>query len=119
MLTAKQQAFVDEYLIDLNATRAAKSAGYSENTASETGYENLRKPQIQEAIQKAMNKRSERVGLTADEVLQGIKDIYTQEKQEDPKTALKALELAGKHLKLFTDKVELEVTKMPEIKITK
>jgi phage terminase small subunit len=45
-LTAKQERFVQEYLIDLNATQAAIRAGYSAKTASETGYENLRKPQI-------------------------------------------------------------------------
>ena len=46
-LTDKQQRFVEEYLIDLNATQAAVRAGYSEKTAAEIGSENLRKPQIQ------------------------------------------------------------------------
>ncbi|WP_149866388.1 terminase small subunit, partial [Tropicimonas marinistellae] len=44
-LTAKQQRFVEEYLTDLNATQAAIRAGYSQQTASEVGYENLREPQ--------------------------------------------------------------------------
>ena len=48
--TAKMRKFVQEYLVDLNATGAARRAGYSANTASEMGYENLRKPQIARAI---------------------------------------------------------------------
>ena len=55
-LTVKQQIFVDEYIIDFNATRAAIAAGYSEKTASRMGSENLSKPVIQEAIAKAKAK---------------------------------------------------------------
>lgn len=68
-LTAKQQRFCEEYIVDLNATQAAIRAGYSANTASETGYENLRKPQIAEYIQQLMDNRSERTEITADMVL--------------------------------------------------
>jgi phage terminase small subunit len=53
-LTEKQQLFVRNYLVDLNATQAAIRAGYSENCASEIGYENLRKPQIMAAIDSAL-----------------------------------------------------------------
>ncbi len=66
----KQKRFVQEYLIDLNATAAAKRAGYSAKAAAEIGYENLRKPHIQEAISKAQQARSERTEITADRVLQ-------------------------------------------------
>ncbi len=51
-LTPKQAAFVNEYLVDLNAAGAARRAGYSERTAAEVGYENLRKPQIKEGDRK-------------------------------------------------------------------
>ena len=54
LLTAKQRLFVREYLLDLNATQAAIRAGYSRRTASEIGYENLRKPQIMSAIEEAL-----------------------------------------------------------------
>ena len=69
-LTAKQQRFVEEYLIDLNATQAAIRAGYSEKTAYSIGEENLRKPEISFEIQKAMDRRSKRTEITADRVLQ-------------------------------------------------
>lgn len=79
-LTPKQERFVEEYLVDLNATQAAIRAGYSENSASETGYENLRKPQIADAIAVAQAERSERTKITADMVLKeyaklGFSDI--------------------------------------------
>lgn len=74
-LNAKQQRFVDEYLVDLNATQAAIRAGYSENTASETGYENLNKPQIAEAITSAKAERSARTGITQDMVLSELAKI--------------------------------------------
>ncbi len=49
-LTAKQRRFVEGYLIDLNATQAAIRAGYSEKTAGQVGFENLKKPQIRAEI---------------------------------------------------------------------
>ena len=49
-LTIKQQRFCDEYIISGNATEAAVKAGYSKKTASEMGYENLGKPQIQDYL---------------------------------------------------------------------
>ncbi|MCW3641553.1 terminase small subunit, partial [Burkholderia cenocepacia] len=68
-LTAKQQLFVDEYLVDLNASAAARRAGYSEKTARAIGIENLQKPAIRAAVDAAMKKRGERTRMTADEVL--------------------------------------------------
>ena len=51
-LTPKQQRFVEEYLIDLNATQSAIRAGYSEKTAYSVGHENLKKPEIQKPFVK-------------------------------------------------------------------
>lgn len=68
-LTAKMIRFAEEYIVDLNAGAAAIRAGYSENTAYEMGYENLRKPQIAELIQQMMDERSKRTEITADMVL--------------------------------------------------
>ena len=69
-LTSKQERFVAEYLVDLNATQAAIRAGYSEKTAYAIGQQNLKKLEIQTAIQKAIKKRARRVEITQDRVLQ-------------------------------------------------
>ena len=69
MLTAKQQRFVEEYLIDLNATQAATRAGYSEKTARSIGQENLTKPEVIEAITAAQAARSERTEIKVDRVV--------------------------------------------------
>ncbi len=69
-LTAKQQRFIQEYLIDLNATQAAIRAGYSKRRASEIGYQLLQKTTVQQAIAEAMQARSRRTEVTADRVLQ-------------------------------------------------
>lgn len=74
-LTAKQQRFVDEYLIDLNATQAAIRAGYSEKTARSISNENMTKPDIQAAIEKGMQARSGRVEITQDMVLRELAKI--------------------------------------------
>lgn len=62
-LTAKQKRFVEEYLIDLNATQAAVRAGYSVKTAREQGSQNLSKLNIQQQIGEAMAERSKRTGV--------------------------------------------------------
>lgn len=74
-LTDKQKKFIDEYLVDLNATQAAIRAGYKEKAAYRTGAENLRKPQIQEEIQKRMEERQKRTEITQDMVLQELAAI--------------------------------------------
>lgn len=74
-LTAKQQRFVEEYLIDLNATQAAIRAGYSEKTAHSIGAENLIKPEIQKAISDAQAKREERTQIDSDYVLKRLVEI--------------------------------------------
>lgn len=71
-LTPKQQRFVDEYLIDLNATQAAIRAGYSEKTARAIGAENLTKPDIAAAIAEAKAKRSAQTGIDARWVLERL-----------------------------------------------
>lgn len=131
-LTPKQQRFVEEYLIDLNATQAAIRAGYSAKTAAVIGAENLIKPYIQKAIQEAQNKLTERTEITQDYVLTNIKRVIERCMQQEAVQArdgspllvegpegdlaclfefketgaLKGLELLGRHLGLFVDKVQ-------------
>ncbi len=65
-LTPKQHRFVEEYLIDLNSTKTAVRAGYSEKTARQIGSENLSKLAIQEAIARAKRDRSEATKIDAE-----------------------------------------------------
>lgn len=132
-LTPKQQRFVEEYLIDLNATQAAIRAGYSEKTAYAVGHENLKKHEIAKALSAARGERSQRTEITADYVLSTILETVERCKQAvpvtdktgkqvvvetedgelvpaytfDSKAVLRGCELLGKHLALFTDKHEL------------
>jgi phage terminase small subunit len=155
-LTPKQQRFVEEYLIDLNATQAAIRAGYSKKTARKIGQENLTKPDIQKAIKEAMDERSKRTEVTADRVVQELAKIAfsdmkdfvrwneygvtilnsdevdgtllaevsetvnynvfpnggeSEKRQKKIKLhdKMKALELLGKHLGMWTEKQQVEV----------
>ena len=74
-MTKKQKRFVEEYLIDLNATKAAIRAGYSPRTAKQIGQENLTKPDLQAAIDRAMAERSRRTGINQDRVIQELAKI--------------------------------------------
>jgi phage terminase small subunit len=117
-LTAKQRMFVAEYIVSLNATDAAKKAGYSERTAMEQGYQLLQKTSVQKALQEALNQREKRTGITADYVLNSLKQIADASMgAADYNPANKALELLGKHLKLFTDKIEADVKGTLEINV--
>ncbi len=170
-LTAKQQRFCDEYLIDLNATQAAIRAGYSPKTAEQLAYQLLQKTSVQNHISELQKKREKRTEITQDSVLhelaliafakasdyarvvekdamvevdgnmvpvldvdgnqvkyRTVEPILTDELTEDQKKAIavikkgrdgfeikpyskiQALELLGKHLGMFTEKVEVKNT---------
>lgn len=148
-MTKKQKRFVEEYLVDLNATQAAIRAGYSPQTARDIGCENLTKLNIQNAIATAMAERSRRTGINQDRVIQEIaklaflnpvdvidmdeatikgeanrddtaciasvkvkvipgEDGNITEREIKTYDKLKALELLGKHLGMFSDKLKVE-----------
>lgn len=101
-LTNKQKRFCEEYLIDLNATQAAIRAGYKPKNARSSASENLTKPDIQQYLQQLMQQRSQRTGITADDVISELAKIAAAEDvQITGKEKIKALELLGKHLGLF------------------
>lgn len=124
-LTEKQKAFVREYLVDLNATAAAKRAGYSEKTAYSVGNENLTKPEISKAIQKAMQERQERTQVTQDMVVQEISKVAFKDAADFAESELKyanklkALEMLAKHLGLYTENASLPKDEIHEDGLSK
>lgn len=117
-LTEKQERFVTEYLVDLNAAAAARRAGYSDNSASEQGYQLLQKTSVRQAVQDAMHERELRTQVTQDKVVQELSAIAFRDASDGSDTELRycnklrALELLGKHLGMFTDRVEANVSPM-------
>lgn len=149
-LSEQRQRFVDEYLIDLCGTQAAIRAGYSPKTANEQAARLLANVSIQEAISKAMAKRSKRTGINQDRVvlelakialvnMADIVDSYgkikdtakaddlaciesikykssksdtgsSEEREVKIASKLKALELLGKHLGMWNDKLDVNIT---------
>ena len=75
ILTEKQATFVQEYLIDLNATQAAIRAGYSQRTAEQQGLRLLRNARVKESVQKAMQERNQRVEISQDRILEELARI--------------------------------------------
>lgn len=109
-LNEKQKRFVLEYLIDLNATQAAIRAGYSKKTAYSIGQENLKKPEIQKAIQAKQNKLQNKLEITQERVLEELAQVAFSKASDETISNLKytnkikALELLGKYLSLFEPK---------------
>ena len=148
-MTNKQKRFIEEYLIDFNATQSAIRAGYSPKSAFIIGDENLKKPKIKHEIEKALAERSRRTGITQDRVIQELArvafvnfndvvdengeiksdasaddlacvesykvengdSINGSSSKREVKLAskLKALELLGKHLGMFSDKFDVNM----------
>ena len=119
-LTKKQEMFCKEYLVDKNATKAAKRAGYSKKTAYSIANELLKKPEIKQFIDDKLTAKSKKLEITADYVLGNIKKIGEScIKRNKEANALKAQELLGRWLRLFEDDEGrdplINVTVMPKI----
>jgi len=111
-LTDKQQRFVDEYLVDFNATQAAIRSGYSEKTARAIGAENLTKPDIAKAIQSAMLQKKQRTELDADFVIKSLMaEAMEQGERSSHAARVQALAHLGKVLGIFApDKVSVDMS---------
>ena len=110
-LTAKQRAFVNEYLIDCNATQAAIRSGYSEHTANEQGSRLLANVKVGAAVKVALDARAAETGYTARWVLEQAADVYNEARTENDRTsALKALDICGKHVDVQAFKERAEIT---------
>ena len=107
-LTDKQQLFVTEYLVDLNATQAAIRAGYSKKTARSTACVYLAKPNIAAAIAKAFDARSERTEITQDSVVEGLRAEALRTGEGASHAArVSAWSWLGRHLGMFTERVQV------------
>ncbi len=106
-LTPKQKQFVAEYLVDLNATAAAKRAGYKDPNI---GRQLITKNNVSDAIQAAMKQREQRTEITQDYVVGKLKAIANKKASDAPDSELKyssqikAIELLGKHVGAFEPK---------------
>ena len=154
-LTDKQQCFVDEYLIDLNATQAAIRAGYSAKTADQQGSRMLANVKVKQAVAEKQAQRSKRTGVNQDRVVLELAKVafakmtdivdsngrikedaspddlaciesikykesdneYGGSVEREVKVAskLKALELLGKHLGMWSDKFNVTVEKSEKL----
>ena len=113
-LTEKQKRFCEEYLIDLNATQSAIRSGYSVKTARQIAQRMLTNVDIQSYIQELREKQSKRTEITADKVLEELGSVaFNKDIECIGRDKVKALELIGQHLGMFTEKVS--ITKEEEI----
>lgn len=130
-MNAKRRRFVEEYLVDLNATQAAIRAGYSAKTAKSTGQRLLTFDDVREAIKNAQAERSKRTELTMDYVIDGLQEVAERCLQRKPVLNMKgeqvqddegrdvwrfdsqganrAFELIGKHLGGFVEKRHVDM----------
>jgi len=113
MLTGLQERFCNEYIVDLNGTQAAIRAGYSELTAKTQAARLLTLVHVRCRVSDLTDGLTERVKLSAESVLEDIRNIKASCMgllTNDPKTALKACELEAKYLGLLTDRLDLSGT---------
>ena len=124
VLNPKQKKFCQEYIKDFNATQAAIRSGYSKKTAKVIGYENLTKPYIRDYLASLIAKQAEKAEITVQEIIQDLKklkdrcmqEIEVRDKEGNPigeykfdsAGANRSLELLGKHLAMFTDKINVD-----------
>lgn len=110
-LTPKQARFVDEYLIDLNATQAAIRAGYAAKTANREGSRLLSNVDVANAVSEKAAQKAAALDLSAERVLRGLFEEATRTGDGSSHAArVSAWGLLGKYHKLFTDRIEAEVS---------
>lgn len=118
-LTKQQLVFVDEYCIDRNGKQAAIRAGYSPKTAEQQASRLLSNVKLQEAIEAKLKRIEVKAEVSAEWVLKELIDNAKMAKEMgDLNPANKALELIGKHLGMFTDKVKMDANVSGEMGLT-
>jgi phage terminase small subunit len=108
-MTPKQQKFVEEYLIDLNATKAAMRAGYSKKTAHRIGAENMQKPAIKKAINEARKKFSQKTEVTTEKIIKGFSDIaFSDSEMTEDRDKVASLNSLARIMGMFNDKLSVK-----------
>jgi phage terminase small subunit len=102
-LTPRQERFVSEYLLDLNASAAALRAGYKH---PDIGRQLLTKTHVQDAIAAAQQARARRLEITTDQIVQALRAIATDYENAPHGVRVSALAWLGKHLGMFSQKVQ-------------
>jgi len=125
-LTAKQESFCQEYMIDLNATQAAIRAGYSEHTAKDIGCQNLAKLNISDRISDLKALRSKKVQVKAEDILRQL-DTFRNARIDDY-IELKTIKVPTEHgevdtqvvvFKDFKDLTDEQLTCIESVKVVK
>lgn len=108
-LSAKEERFCREYVIDYNGTQAAIRSGYKASDAPVRASKLLRKAKVAARVRELQQEMAERLSLNQDYVVIELVKTYNECKDsDDPKNALRALELMGKHLGMFDKKPKTE-----------
>lgn len=110
-LSLREITFAQEYVLCLHGAKAAIKAGYKKSNARSTASTMLAKSKIQRYVNELKRQRSVKTQITSEYVLTGIRDIFEKAKNlGNDMIAIKAAELLGKHLKLFTEVHEVNGT---------
>jgi len=116
-LSDKRERFCREYIVDLCASQAALRVGYSPKTAAAQASRLLTNANVQARVAELSGAISEKLQVTAESVRQAIADIAFGD--DTPITRLRALELLGKHLAMFTDRRGWEHGGEPDLPVIK
>lgn len=106
-LSPKMSIFVDEYMVDFNATKAVTRAGYKTKYPEKMATELMRHPLVRKEVDERLAQKRERTEFNADYVITKLINIVENTEQGNPNAALRGLELLGKHLGLYKDKQEI------------
>ena len=108
MLSKKKKEFCEQYIVDFNGTQACIRAGYSANTAYAKANALLKEQEVKDYLNQLLRERRSSLGITTAEIVQGLKQIAMIAERDSDK--IKAFELLGKYLGIWTDKKEIKVS---------
>lgn len=112
-LTDKQLRFCNEYIIDFHGTNAAIRAGYPKNAANVQATDLLSRPYIKAQVKKLIDAMTGTIMISKDWVLSELLKIYFEERakeKQNVQATTKIIELLGKHLAMFTDRIQNDVS---------